>query len=134
MQYRYLAVIILLFLACLSGCDLGEYHSIGSSPDRITAENEVLDYLLDEYDNLPDDEFTKVIYSYSKDNHAIKNAIWYHKGAGQLGVEYDIYSGYCCMWKGVTQSKLSQLVKAEKGVLYADFLAKPDPVGYRGDF
>ncbi|GAB3887799.1 hypothetical protein GCM10028825_19400 [Spirosoma agri] len=90
--------------------------------------------LLDDYDDMPGDTFRKVSYSYVKDKRVIRNAIWYHKRNARLAIEYDIHSGYCCMWKGVTKSKLTQLVKMEKGILQADSLAEPDPVGYRGDF
>jgi len=100
---------------------------MGQFPDRLTAEQKMLEYLLSDYDRLCSGDFCsgryKLLYQFPEKQKELKYAIWYDKKLGRLGVENDIYSGPCCVWVNVDQAVLADLVTEKKGILYADSLS-----------
>ncbi|MPR33627.1 hypothetical protein [Salmonirosea aquatica] len=118
---RYFSLLLLVLFT--SGCDLGGYHSMGQFPDRLTAEQKMLEHLLSEYDELGSGDY-KLIYQFPEKQKELKYAIWYDKELGRLGVENDIYSGPCCVWVNVDQAVLRDLVAEKKGILNADSLSE----------
>ncbi|MPR37306.1 hypothetical protein [Salmonirosea aquatica] len=91
-------------------------------PDRLTAEQKMLEHLLGEYDDLYSGDY-KLLYQFPEKERELRYAIWYDKKLGRLGVENDVYSGPCCVWVNVDRAVLEDLVAAKKGILYADSLS-----------
>jgi hypothetical protein len=131
-----LSSIILLFVFCLTGCELislgKEYKSIGRFPNRTTAERMALEHISKRYGELPENEYYKVSYSFDTTlaNVRTSHAIWYDKTKNKLAMEYDIHSGINCKWDSVNRSVLNQLVLGNRGLVLADSLANPGQPKY----
>jgi hypothetical protein len=117
---RYSSLLLLALFT--SGCDLGGYHSMGRFPDRLTAEQKMLEHLLSEYDDLGSGDY-KLMYYFPEKERELRYAIWYDKELGRLGLESDVYSGPCCVWVKVDQAVIRDLVAEKKGFLKADSLS-----------
>lgn len=94
---------------------------MGEFPDRLTAEQKMLEHLLSQYNYLYSGDY-KLLYHFPEKGRKLRYAIWYDKKLGRLGVENDVYSGPCCVWVNVDRAVLRRLVAEKKGILNADSL------------
>ncbi|MBC3789436.1 hypothetical protein [Spirosoma utsteinense] len=142
MRFNRLIVLAFLFILILNSCRKDDeltdgYLPIGKFANRTTAETEALKTLVDRFSGLPVSGYYKVIYEFDDVQLAPglsgsvyhRHAIWYDKANGELGVEFDIYSGTSCRWNKVDQVSLQKIVDSKQGLEGANQLATP--TGYQ---